>query len=320
MIYTDRESILDMAPILGTQLIYQLQGDSKEVSTSKWSLHTDVLPCSCPPYTRDPSNCTTYVYKEDIDLKTSIVSLKVMNKNEIKDPNGITKLTVPELKEGLRTRGLSINGNKPKIKARLVQYFENEEALDDDEMDDPDATVTRCSTTNATAVNSNATIVYTYCTTDTTVVSDSITGATVINGNATISSKYRTTDSIVTNGATNITTVVNSNVTVVYQYHTTDITVASGGITISIIINGDATISSQYQATNTTISNPTLGDVDQMNVAHIKDQLRNRGLRLGGNKDVLKKGMVSTTIVNAVGVSATWSSWYVFDFFDLFTH
>ena len=35
IIYTDRESIPYMAPILGTQSIYQLQGDSKELSSSK---------------------------------------------------------------------------------------------------------------------------------------------------------------------------------------------------------------------------------------------------------------------------------------------
>ena len=35
IIYTDRESIPDMAPIVGTQPLYQLKGDSKEVSNGK---------------------------------------------------------------------------------------------------------------------------------------------------------------------------------------------------------------------------------------------------------------------------------------------
>ena len=129
IIYTDREYIPDMAPVVGTQSLYQLQDDSKEVSADKWSLHTDVLPWSCPPCRWNPSNCTTWVYKDDRDLKTNIVSLKLINNYDNDDENGINKITILELKKQLRTRDLIITGNKPELNARLVQYLKNKEAL-----------------------------------------------------------------------------------------------------------------------------------------------------------------------------------------------
>ena len=88
-----------MAPIVGTQSLYQLQGDSNKVSAGVWNLHTAVLPCSCPPCRFNLSNRTTCVYKHDRDLKTNIVSLKTINDDNNDDPNGINKLTVPQLRE-----------------------------------------------------------------------------------------------------------------------------------------------------------------------------------------------------------------------------
>ena len=35
IIYTDKESIPDMTPMLGTQLLYQLQGESNEIFAGK---------------------------------------------------------------------------------------------------------------------------------------------------------------------------------------------------------------------------------------------------------------------------------------------
>ena len=184
IIYTDWESIPDMAPIIGSQSLYQLQGDSNE---SKWNLHTDVLPCSCSPCRCDPSNRDTCTYKEDRDLKTNIVSLKVTNNNENKDPNGINKLAVPELKVELRTRVLIISGNEPEIKVRLVQYLENNEVLDNDEINETDDTVINGGAIDAIVVNINATVIQSHST-NTTVVGDGITGTTVINDDTTISS------------------------------------------------------------------------------------------------------------------------------------
>ena len=72
IIYTDQEYIPDIAPILGTQLLYQVQGDSSEIFAGRWNLHTDVLPCSCSPCKCNPSNRTTCIYTEDIDLKQTL--------------------------------------------------------------------------------------------------------------------------------------------------------------------------------------------------------------------------------------------------------
>ena len=99
IIYTDRESIPDMAPIVGTHSLYQLQGDSKKISDGLWNLYTTILPCSCPPYRFNPSNHATCEYTYDRDLKTIFVSLKTVNDDVTDNPNGINKLTVHQLKE-----------------------------------------------------------------------------------------------------------------------------------------------------------------------------------------------------------------------------
>ena len=110
-----------------------------------------------------------------------------MNDDENKDPNGINKLTVPEMKDKLLTRGLSITVNKPELKAQLVQYLENEEALDNDKINEPDTIVIDGGTADATVINIDATI-FQFHTPNATVISGGITGAVVINGGATISS------------------------------------------------------------------------------------------------------------------------------------
>ena len=62
------------------------------------------------------------------------MSLKVVNDDDNNNPNVINKLNVPQLNEELRTRGLSIIGNKPELKTWLIQYLKYEEALDDTKM------------------------------------------------------------------------------------------------------------------------------------------------------------------------------------------
>ena len=149
IIYTDRESIPDMAPIVGTHSLYQLQDDSKKIYDGVWNMYTAILPCSCPPYRFNPSNHATCEYTYDRDLKTSFVSLKTVNDDVTDNPNGINKLTVHQLKEELRTRGLKLNGNKPQLMAQLVQHLGNEEALDDDGI---------IESYDATVVNGDATV------------------------------------------------------------------------------------------------------------------------------------------------------------------
>ena len=200
-----------------------------------------MLPCPCPPCRCNPSNRTTCVYNNDRDFKTNIVSLKVMKDDDDNDPNGINKLTVPQLKEELLTRGLSIIGNKTKLKAQLVQYLENEEDLDDDEMNEPDVTFINRGTTDATVANSDATAVYQSRTTDATVISGGIAGATVIDGDNTVTSQACTINATITNGGTANATVFNSDATDVYQFCTTDATVVSGGIADATVVNSDAT-------------------------------------------------------------------------------
>ena len=62
------------------------------------------------------------------------MSLKAVHSNENKDPNDINKLTVSQLKDELRSRGLRVDGNKSDLKARVVMYLENQEELDDEEV------------------------------------------------------------------------------------------------------------------------------------------------------------------------------------------
>ena len=86
-----------------------------------------------------------------------------MNDDNNDNPNGINKLTMTQLREELRTRGLKLNGNKPELIAQLVQYLENEEALDNDGINESyvpstaDATVVNSGTADATVVNSDTT-------------------------------------------------------------------------------------------------------------------------------------------------------------------
>jgi len=272
IIYTDRKSIPDMAPIVGTQSLYQLQGDRKKVSAGLWNLHTALLPCSCPPCRFNPSNRTTCVYKDSRDLKTNIVSLKSMN-DDNDDLNGVNNLSVEQLKQELRTRGLKLNGNKPDLIARLVHHLENEEACDDDEIHEsvaidsssdltttrnPSATVINGGTADTTVVNGGAT---------STSGSDSITPFNIINGGATSSSS-------------DLTTTRNPSATVI-----------NGG-------TADAAVPIY-----------TCVGVRSLTVVQIKEQLRARGLRLGGNKALLKERLIGAIVhCNAIAGGGLGSS------------
>ena len=110
-----------------------------------------------------------------------------MNEDDHMNPISINKFTAPELEDELRIRGLSIAGNRPELKAQFVQYLDNEKTLDNNAMNKPNITVINVVTTNATIVNSVATIVR-HCTTDAIFASGGITSTPVINDNATISS------------------------------------------------------------------------------------------------------------------------------------
>jgi len=318
IIYTDRKSIPDMAPIVGTQSLYQLQGDSNKVSAGVWNLHTAVLPCSCPPCRFNPSNRTACVYKHDRDLKTNIVSLKTINDDNNDDTNGINKLTVPQLREELRTRGLKLNGNKPELMARLVHHLENEEALDDDGIIESyvpstsDTTVVNSGTADATVVNGDATVLPQPLITDATVTNGCTADATVVNGGATSSLSTLITNTTTTlnpsatviNGGTDDTTVVNGGATSTSNTDsistlTIDATVINGGTADVSIVSGDAigTVAAMHIYS-------CESDIHSLTVAQIKEQLRARGLRLSGNKALLKERLIGAIVVNVSSAPA----------------
>ena len=216
-------------------------------------MYTAILPCSCPPYRFNPSNHATCEYTYDRDLKTSFVSLKTVNDDVTDNPNGINKLTVHQLKEELRTRGLKLNGNKPQLMARLVQHLEDEEALENDEIiESYDVTVVNCDATVLSRPRANDATVTNGCTADATVVNGGITSSlstltTTINPSATV-----------TNGCTADTTVVNGGATSSLSVLTTTInpsaTIINGGTTDTTAVNGGATSS---LSTLTTTINPS---------------------------------------------------------------
>ena len=52
MIFTNRASIPGMKVLVGTQKVFQLQGDLN----SNLNLNTSYIPCSCPPFRMDISD------------------------------------------------------------------------------------------------------------------------------------------------------------------------------------------------------------------------------------------------------------------------
>ena len=122
IILTDRDSIPDMKVVEGTHSIFQIQGDIDPISPKKWSIHTAILPCACPPCRSNPFDINTCLYKESRKLRSRVVNkLEPITPND--DAYGINSLTVPLLKDELRARGLSLSGNKPELRNRLQDYL-----------------------------------------------------------------------------------------------------------------------------------------------------------------------------------------------------
>ena len=120
--FTNRQSVSDMKVVEGTQSIYHIQGNVDLISPNKWTIHTAILPCVCPPCRSNPSDIISCLYKESRKLRSRIVSkLEPSNPND--DKYGLNSLTIPLLKDELRVRGLILSGNKPELRNRLLDFL-----------------------------------------------------------------------------------------------------------------------------------------------------------------------------------------------------
>ena len=136
--FKDRQNVLDMNPILGTQKFYQVQGSINTPETGKYHLLASNLPCSCLQCRNDPSNSNSgrsCLYKEERKFMNMIVSEKKENDEE-SDPHGINSLKVAELKLELIAQGLKTTGNKSELQARLIEFLTRKEDAGDDTVRD----------------------------------------------------------------------------------------------------------------------------------------------------------------------------------------
>ena len=119
-----------MRPIPETLKQFQIQGDYMAIINDRgqqqWNLHSSQLPCSCPNCRQyQPGNgSNTCFYAQTRDIKTHIVcQIEQGNKNQpVVDQYGLHRLTIIELKNELKLRGLPVSGNK----SNLIQRLEND--------------------------------------------------------------------------------------------------------------------------------------------------------------------------------------------------
>ena len=200
----------------------------------------------------------------------------------------------------------------------MVHHLENEEALDDDEISESyvpstsDTTVVNSETSNGTVVNGDTTILPPPLATNATVTNGGTADATVVNGGATSSLSTLITNTTTTlnpsatviNGGTDDTTVVNGGATSTSNTDsistlTIDATVINGGTADVSIVSGDAIVTVAAMHIYSCES-----DILSLTIAQIKEQLRARGLRLSGNKALLKERLIGAIVVNVSSAPA----------------
>ena len=134
IIFTDREDIPDMRAIPATLKLYQIEGQKNAMPSGKYQLHTSELPCAC-------SNCRNHepidlcIYKNERKVTKHTVSNTVgdtVNAQQQDDEYGLQGLTVNDLKNELRERGLPLSGLKQDLLDRLKAALQDATAQDDD--------------------------------------------------------------------------------------------------------------------------------------------------------------------------------------------
>ena len=117
IVFTDRGNVPDTKAIPDTLKLYQATGsrDGKTLTTSQRQ-------CSCPQCKISLENLETCLYiVERGEIKTHAVKvIETGSEREQDDPHGIISLSVKELKDELRARGLPISGKKVVLLERLT--------------------------------------------------------------------------------------------------------------------------------------------------------------------------------------------------------
>ena len=126
IIFTDRQNVMDMNTIAGTQKLYQVQGHNKSLSNNKFVLNTFELQCSCTNCLWNPLDVVSCFYLDDRKWKKVVVC----EKNE--PDNKEQSLTVNELKDKLRERQLRVSGNKNELIQRLLENNKKDDNAADD--------------------------------------------------------------------------------------------------------------------------------------------------------------------------------------------
>ena len=137
IVYTDRESIPDMKPLVDTLKISQVSGEyDQDTATGKWSTTASFLPCSCPNCRNNPNDCNGCSYKTYRQSSKKLVSEIDKNAAENDDPLGLRKLKVKELRMELEERGITWKGLlKNQLVATLTASLQSEHEVDVEQED-----------------------------------------------------------------------------------------------------------------------------------------------------------------------------------------